>query len=34
MPYSPLILDAKGSLYGTTYYGGEYGTGTVFEVKP
>ncbi len=29
-----LIFDASGNLYGTTYLGGLYGGGTVFEMKP
>jgi len=33
-PIGGLIFDAKGNLYGTTYYGGAYNFGTVFEVKP
>jgi uncharacterized repeat protein (TIGR03803 family) len=33
-PYSGLILDAAGNLYGTTSAGGAYGGGTVFEIKP
>jgi uncharacterized repeat protein (TIGR03803 family) len=32
-PLAGLILDAKGNLYGTTYFGGK-GRGTVFEVSP
>jgi uncharacterized repeat protein (TIGR03803 family) len=28
-----LIQDAAGNLYGTTYYGGAYGRGTVFVVN-
>jgi uncharacterized repeat protein (TIGR03803 family) len=31
-PESPLIIDARGNLYGTAYGGGAYGYGTVFEV--
>jgi uncharacterized repeat protein (TIGR03803 family) len=31
---SKLILDAKGNLYGTTYGGGQYGYGSVFELSP
>lgn len=31
-PYSGLVLDAAGNLYGTTTYGGTRGTGTVFEL--
>jgi uncharacterized repeat protein (TIGR03803 family) len=31
-PMSKLTLDAAGNLYGTTFYGGAYGAGTVFEV--
>ena len=31
-PYSGLVADAKGNLYGTTYSGGN-GYGTVFELK-
>ncbi len=27
-PYTSLIFDSAGNLYGTTYYGGAYGTGT------
>ena len=26
------MFDAKGNLYGTTYYGGQYDYGTVFEI--
>jgi uncharacterized repeat protein (TIGR03803 family) len=33
-PYTGLIFDAKGNLYGTTYSGGAYGYGTVFELIP
>jgi uncharacterized repeat protein (TIGR03803 family) len=33
-PYAGLIMDAKGNLYGTTYAGGAYGIGTVFELSP
>src|ERR1019366_6272522 len=31
-PYAGLIFDAAGNLYGTTYGGGTYSGGTVFEV--
>jgi uncharacterized repeat protein (TIGR03803 family) len=31
-PYAGLVRDAKGNLYGTTYGGGAYGSGTIFEV--
>jgi uncharacterized repeat protein (TIGR03803 family) len=31
-PQSALIKDAAGNLYGTTFYGGSYGAGTVFKV--
>ena len=27
-------MDSAGNLYGTTYYGGAYGYGTVFELNP
>lgn len=33
-PQSGLIFDAAGNLYGTTYYGGAHGYGTVFELMP
>ncbi len=33
-PYSGLILDAAGNLYGTTYYGGTYDGGVAFELTP
>lgn len=33
-PTASLIFDAKGNLYGTTYSGGAYGAGTVFELSP
>ena len=31
-PYSGLVADSSGNLYGTTMYGGSAGDGTVFEV--
>lgn len=31
-PQAGLIVDAAGNLYGTTFYGGAYGDGTVFEL--
>jgi uncharacterized repeat protein (TIGR03803 family) len=33
-PYSGVIRDGAGNLYGTTYQGGEYGWGTVYKVSP
>jgi len=33
-PYSSLIFDAAGDLYGTAYAGGSYGVGMVFELTP
>ena len=33
-PVSALIFDSSGHLYGTTYYGGAYGKGAVFEISP
>jgi uncharacterized repeat protein (TIGR03803 family) len=33
-PYAGLIVDAKGSLYGTTSAGGATGSGAIFEVTP
>ena len=32
--YAPLAAGVHGTLYGTTYYGGASGAGTVFEMKP
>jgi uncharacterized repeat protein (TIGR03803 family) len=33
-PPAALIFDAAGHLYGTTYQGGTYNAGTVFEITP
>jgi uncharacterized repeat protein (TIGR03803 family) len=33
LPASGVIRDAAGNLYGTTYYGGAYGYGTVFKIN-
>jgi uncharacterized repeat protein (TIGR03803 family) len=33
-PYAGLIADASGNLYGTTYFGGANGEGTVFKMTP
>jgi uncharacterized repeat protein (TIGR03803 family) len=33
-PYANLIFDKLGNLYGTTYYGGSQGEGTVFQLSP
>lgn len=33
-PFGSLILDGKGNLYGTTYAGGAYGQGAVFQITP
>jgi uncharacterized repeat protein (TIGR03803 family) len=34
VPYSGVIFDSAGNLYGTTYQGGSSGDGTVFELMP
>jgi uncharacterized repeat protein (TIGR03803 family) len=33
-PYSGVIFDSAGNLYGTTFQGGTYGHGSVFELSP
>ena len=33
-PLSGLVFDASGNLYGTTEFGGTFGSGTVFELSP
>jgi uncharacterized repeat protein (TIGR03803 family) len=33
-PYAGLLFDTAGNLHGTTYDGGEYNAGTVFELSP
>ena len=33
-PYAPLLLNKAGDLFGTTYFGGTGGRGTVFELTP
>jgi uncharacterized repeat protein (TIGR03803 family) len=34
VPYAGLVLDTNGNLYGTTWEGGIYSAGTVFELVP
>ena len=34
IPYSTLIFDDRGALYGTTAFGGAHGNGTVFKLVP
>lgn len=33
-PAGGLVLDSEGNLYGTTLFGGAYGSGTVFQLDP
>jgi uncharacterized repeat protein (TIGR03803 family) len=33
-PYSKLVLDVNGNLYGTTYQGGTYNQGVVWQITP
>jgi uncharacterized repeat protein (TIGR03803 family) len=33
-PFAGVTLDTNGNIYGTTYYGGEYGQGSVFMITP
>jgi uncharacterized repeat protein (TIGR03803 family) len=34
VPQGNLVFDNAGNLYGTTFYGGQYGKGTVWELSP
>ena len=33
-PYSSLVIDSHGNLFGTASTGGPYGAGVVFEITP
>ncbi len=33
-PWAGVSLDAKGNMFGTTYFGGQYGQGAVFMITP
>jgi uncharacterized repeat protein (TIGR03803 family) len=33
-PFGGLLRDAKGNLYGTTFVGGDFGHGCVYEITP
>jgi len=33
-PYGALLFDPSGNIYGTTYYGGENGVGSVYKLSP
>jgi len=33
-PYAGLIIDSSGNIFGTTFQGGAYGGGVLFEIKP
>jgi uncharacterized repeat protein (TIGR03803 family) len=33
-PYASVVFDAASNLYGTTYQGGAFASGTVFELTP
>lgn len=33
-PYGNLIFDEQGALYGTSFGGGKWGSGTIFELRP
>jgi uncharacterized repeat protein (TIGR03803 family) len=33
-PVGNLLMDANGNLFGTTWLGGQYGAGTVWEIMP
>ena len=33
-PYAGVVFDRSGNLYGTTFSGGAYNAGTIFEVHP
>lgn len=32
LPYSGLVADSAGNMYGTTFYGGDYGYGSIFKL--
>jgi uncharacterized repeat protein (TIGR03803 family) len=34
VPLASLVIDAGGNLFGTTFYGGVYSDGTIFELRP
>jgi uncharacterized repeat protein (TIGR03803 family) len=34
VPLAGLVIDADGNLYGTTFYGGAFSDGTIFELRP
>lgn len=34
LPFAGVIQDASGNLYGTTYFGGAFDEGVVFQIKP